>query len=125
LQLDVPVIGDIPQTVLLDDRLRLGSIPWSQLGQLMGPAASVALLGAIESLLCGAVIERQTGAKMDSVQELFAQGVGNMVVPFFGGVPATAAIARASVAVRSGAARSEEHTSELQSRENLVCRLLL
>jgi len=70
----------------------------------MGPAASVALLGAIESLLCGAVIERQTGAKMDSVQELFAQGVGNMVVPFFGGVPATAAIARASVAVRSGAA---------------------
>ena len=64
----------------------------------------VALLGAIESLLCGAVIERQTGAKMDSVQELFAQGVGNMVVPFFGGVPATAAIARASVAVRSGAA---------------------
>src|SRR5690606_41472742 len=41
---------------------------------------------------------------MDSVQELFAQGVGNMVVPFFGGVPATAAIARASVAVRSGAA---------------------
>ncbi|MFS8581527.1 MAG: SulP family inorganic anion transporter [Limnochordales bacterium] len=104
LQLDVPVIGDIPQTVLLDDRLRLGSIPWSRLGQLMGPAASVALLGAIESLLCGAVIERQTGAKMDSVQELFAQGVGNMVVPFFGGVPATAAIARASVAVRSGAA---------------------
>ena len=44
-QLDVPVIGDIPQTVLLDDRLRLGSIPWSRLGQLMGPAASVALLG--------------------------------------------------------------------------------
>ena len=71
---------------------------------LVGPAVSVALLGAVESLLCGAVIERQTGAKLDSIQELFAQGVGNIVVPFFGGVPVTAAIARASVAVSSGAA---------------------
>lgn len=102
--LDVPVIGEIPQTILLDDRLRLSTIPWHQLGMLLGPAASVALLGAIESLLCGAVIERQTGAKLDSIQELFAQGVGNIIVPFFGGVPATAAIARASVAVKSGAA---------------------
>lgn len=103
-KLDVPVIGEIPQTILLDDRLRLSTIPWHQLGMLLGPAASVALLGAIESLLCGAVIERQTGAKLDSIQELFAQGVGNIIVPFFGGVPATAAIARASVAVKSGAA---------------------
>lgn len=104
LKLDVPVIGSIPQTIVLDERLGFGNVPWQQLGQLIGPAVSVALLGAIESLLCGAVIERQTGAKMDATQELFAQGVGNIVVPFFGGVPATAAIARASVAVRSGAA---------------------
>lgn len=104
VRLDVPVIGQIPQTILLDDRLRIDAIPWAQLGMLVGPAASVALLGAVESLLCGAVIERQTGAKLDSIQELFAQGVGNIVAPFFGGVPVTAAIARASVAVKSGAA---------------------
>lgn len=103
-KLDVPIIGTIPQTILLDDRLRISEIPWQQIGLLIGPALSVALLGAIESLLCGAVIERQTGSKLDSIQELFAQGVGNIVVPFFGGVPATAAIARASVAVKSGAA---------------------
>jgi len=104
MRLDVPTIGTIPQSLLLDERLTLAGIPWDRLGELIGPAVSVAALGAIESLLCGAVIGRQTGAKMDDIQELFAQGVGNVLVPFFGGVPVTAAIARASVAVRSGAA---------------------
>lgn len=103
-RLDVPIIGTIPQTILLEDRLMPTNIPWHHIGILIGPALSIAILGAIESLLCGAVIGRQTGAKLDSIQELFAQGVGNIIVPFFGGVPATAAIARASVAVRSGAA---------------------
>lgn len=102
--LDVPVIGNIPQTLWLEDRLSLGRIPWSDFGALIGPAASIAALGAIESLLCGAVIERQTGARMDASQELMAQGLGNIVIPFFGGVPATAAIARSSVAVKSGGA---------------------
>lgn len=102
-RLDVPTIGSIPQSIVLDDRLTLSIIPWNRIGELIGPAMSVAALGAIESLLCGAVIGRQTGTKMDDIQELFAQGVGNMLVPFFGGVPATAAIVRASVAVRSGA----------------------
>lgn len=103
-RLDVPTIGTIPQSVVLSDRLTLSTIPWHRVGELIGPALSVAALGAIESLLCGAVIGRQAGTKMDDIQELFAQGVGNIVVPFFGGVPVTAAIARASVAVRSGAA---------------------
>lgn len=103
-RLDVPIIGEIPQTIVLEDRLLPGAIPWSQMGVLAGPALSVAILGAIESLLCGAVIGRQTGTKLDSTQELYAQGIGNIIVPFFGGVPVTAAIARASVAVRSGAA---------------------
>lgn len=102
--LDVPTIGSIPQTILLDDRLLPTAIPWHNVGSLIGPAVSVAILGAIESLLCGAVIGRQTGVRLDSTQELFAQGIGNIIVPFFGGVPATAAIARASVAVKSGAA---------------------
>src|SRR5690606_11134481 len=47
VRLDVPVIGQIPQTILLDDRLRIDAIPWAQLGMLVGPAASVALLGAV------------------------------------------------------------------------------
>lgn len=102
-KLDVPTIGTIPQTIILDERLTLANIPWHRMGELIGPALSVAALGAIESLLCGAVIGRQTKVKMDDIQELFAQGVGNIIVPFFGGVPVTAAIARSSVAVRSGA----------------------
>src|SRR5690606_26425330 len=100
--LDVPVIGEIPQTILLDQRLSLDRIPWANLGDLIAPALSIAALGAIESLLCGTVAARMTGIKMDSNQELIAQGLGNIVIPFFGGVPATAAIARTSVAVKSG-----------------------
>ena len=57
----------------------------------------------LESLLCGASAGRATGVKLNNDQELFAQGVGNMLLPFFGGIPATAALARTSVAVRSGA----------------------
>ena len=63
---------------------------------------AIALLGAIESLLCGVVGGRMTGTRLAVKQELFAQGVGNMVLPFIGGVPATAAIARTSVGVKAG-----------------------
>jgi SulP family sulfate permease len=66
------------------------------------PALSIAALGAIESLLCGVAAGRMAGQKMESGQELIAQGLGNIIIPFFGGVPATAAIARTSVAIKSG-----------------------
>jgi SulP family sulfate permease len=66
------------------------------------PALSIAALGAIESLLCGTVAGRMVGSKMVTSQELVAQGLGNIIIPFFGGVPATAAIARTSVAIKSG-----------------------
>ncbi len=102
LNLDVPVIGSIPQTILLDQRLLPANIPWDHVQELIMPALSIAALGAIESLLCGTVAGRMAGVKMDSAQELVAQGVGNIVIPFFGGVPATAAIARTSVAIKSG-----------------------
>lgn len=101
--LSVNTIGTIPQTVLLDDRLFPASIPWHNLGDLLVPALSIAALGSIESLLCGAVAGRMTGTKMSASQELIAQGLGNIIIPFFGGVPATAAIARTSVAIKSGA----------------------
>ncbi len=104
LKLDVPVIGSIPQTILLDQRLLPTNIPWEHVGELIMPALSIAALGSIESLLCGAVAGRMTGVKLSSNQELIAQGLGNIVIPFFGGVPATAAIARTSVAIKSGGA---------------------
>lgn len=102
LQLDVPVIGAIPQTILLDERLVLSQVPWEHVGELVMPAMSIAALGAIESLLCGTVAGRMVGMKLSTSQELIAQGFGNIVIPFFGGVPATAAIARTSVAIKSG-----------------------
>ncbi|MCC6906058.1 MAG: SulP family inorganic anion transporter [Anaerolineae bacterium] len=101
--LDVPSIGEIPRTILLADRLELRHIPWDHLGDLVAPALSIAALGAIESLMCGSVGGRMAGQKLASNQELIAQGLGNIVIPFFGGVPATAAIARTSVAIKSGA----------------------
>jgi SulP family sulfate permease len=101
---NVPRIGTIPQTLLLDERLTWSAIPWGQVPELLMPAISIAALGAIESLLCGAVGSNMTGEAIDSNQELIAQGVGNMAIPFFGGVPATAAIARTSVAIKSGGA---------------------
>jgi SulP family sulfate permease len=67
------------------------------------PAVSIAALGLIESLLCGASAGRMKNEKLNAGQELIAQGIGNIILPFFGGVPATAAIARTSVAISSGA----------------------
>lgn len=102
LKWDVAMIGKIPQTLLLTDRLNLTQIPWADLPDLLGPALTITALGAIESLLCGTVGANMTGIPLQANQELVAQGVGNMVIPFFGGVPATAAIARSSVGIKSG-----------------------
>lgn len=99
---EIPQIGAIPRTILLDERLTVGSFPWADLNGLIAPAISIAALGAVESLLCGAVASKMTGIRLQANQELVAQGVGNIVLPFFGGVPATAAIARTSVAIKSG-----------------------
>jgi len=97
-----PMIGTIPQSLLLQSRLSLSHIPWSNLGDFLVPAFTITALGAVESLLCGAVGSNMTGIRLQANQELIAQGVGNMLIPFFGGVPATAAIARSSVGIKSG-----------------------
>ena len=68
----------------------------------MFPTLTIAALGAVESLLCGAVGGNMTGTRLQANQELIAQGIGNMLIPFVGGVPATAAIARTSVGIKSG-----------------------
>lgn len=98
----VAIIGAIPQTLLLADRLHVGAIPWQSLPDFIAPALSITALAGVESLLCGAVGSNMTGIRMQANQELIAQGVGNLVIPFFGGVPATAAIARSSVGIKSG-----------------------
>ncbi len=101
--LDVATVGEIPKTLVPENRLVFGALHWKTIGALVTPAFSIAILGMIESLLCGASAGRMTGVRLDANQELIAQGVGNMLLPFFGGIPATAAIARTSVAVKSGA----------------------
>jgi len=98
----VQEIGAIPQTLLLSDRLTFAAIPWNTLGEFVAPTLTIAALGAVESLLCGAVASNMTGIRLQANQELVAQGVGNLLIPFFGGVPATAAIARTSVNIKSG-----------------------
>jgi SulP family sulfate permease len=98
----VPEIGAIPHTIMLEQRLTWAAIPWASLPDLLPAAISIAALGGIESLLCGAVGATMTGKPLDSNQELIGQGIGNMLIPFFGGVPATAAIARSSVGIKSG-----------------------
>lgn len=95
-------IGDIPNSLILQSRLSLSNIPWANLSEFIAPTLTITALGAVESLLCGAVGSNMTGVRLQANQELIAQGVGNMLIPFFGGVPATAAIARSSVGIKSG-----------------------
>jgi SulP family sulfate permease len=72
------------------------------IGGLIGPAMTVAMLGAIESLMSAMVADRLSGDRHDSNVELVAQGVANVISPLFGGVPATGAIARTATNIRSG-----------------------
>ena len=56
----------------------------------------------MESLLCGGVASKASGIRLHTNQELMAQGIGNIIIPFFGGVPSTSAIACTSVGIKSG-----------------------
>ena len=76
---------------------------FATLRHLIAPAMTIALLGAIESLLSAAVADGMIDDKHDPNQELIAQGIANIVTPFFGGLPATGAIARTATNVRAGA----------------------
>lgn len=70
---------------------------------LLAPALTVAMLGAIESLMSAVVADRMTGDRHNPNVELIAQGVANIAAPMFGGLPATGAIARTATSIRSGA----------------------
>jgi SulP family sulfate permease len=69
---------------------------------LLSPTLTVAMLGAIESLMSAVVADRMTGSRHNSNVELFAQGIANIASPLVGGLPATGAIARTATNVRSG-----------------------
>lgn len=76
-----------------------GNLEWREL---VGPAFTIAILGAIESLLSAVVSDGMIGGRHRSNMELVAQGIANMVVPLFGGIPATGAIARTATNVKNG-----------------------
>lgn len=78
----------------------LQSLPHIQ--ALLGPAFTIALLGALESLLCAVVADRMTGRHHHPNGELIGQGIANVITPFFGGIPVTAAIARTASSVNAG-----------------------
>ncbi|MBE0417967.1 MAG: C4-dicarboxylic acid transporter DauA [Coriobacteriia bacterium] len=79
------------------------SLTLGTLRDLLPAALSIAMLGAIESLLCAVVLDRSTGTRHHSNGELVGQGLANIAAPFFGGVPATAAIARSAANFKAGA----------------------
>ncbi|MDS1311111.1 MULTISPECIES: C4-dicarboxylic acid transporter DauA [Marinobacter] len=76
---------------------------WSMVRELLPAAFAIAMLGAIESLLCAVVLDGMTGKRHSANSELMGQGLGNIIVPFFGGITATAAIARSAANYRAGA----------------------
>jgi len=99
LGLDVPRIGTIPQSLPLP---QLPEFDLAILKDLIKPAIALAALGSIESLLSAVVADGMTGQKHKPNQELIGQGLANVAVPFFGGIPVTGAIARTAVNIRSG-----------------------
>ncbi|MFT6896242.1 MAG: SulP family sulfate permease [Paraglaciecola sp.] len=70
--------------------------------QLLPSAITIAILGSLESLLCAVVADGMSGKKHNPNDELIGQGIGNIVSPLFGGLPATAAIARTAANIKSG-----------------------
>lgn len=94
-------IGQIPNHLPSPS---LPTLPWGDLDALLLPAIAVAALAALESLLSATVADAMSvSQRHDSNRELTGQGLANLVAPLFGGIPATAAIARTAVNVRSGA----------------------
>ena len=92
--------GGIPDTLPMPS---LPEVSFAQIVTLIGPAFTIAMLGAIESLLSAVVADGMAGTRHDSNQELVGQGLANIVAPVFGGFAATGAIARSATNIRNGA----------------------
>jgi sulfate permease, SulP family len=92
--------GGIPQGL---PKPHFPTLSWDIIQHLFQPAVTIALLAAIESLLCAVVADGMVDDRHDANQELIAQGLANIVSPLFGGIAATGAIARTATNVKSGA----------------------
>ncbi|TCD47343.1 sulfate permease [Chlorobium sp. N1] len=103
LQLDVATIesrfGEIPSTLPAP---ALPSFDLQTVRQLIMPATTIAILGAIEALLSAVVADGMIGGRHKSNMELIAQGIANIVTPLFGGIPVTGAIARTATNIKNG-----------------------
>ncbi|MEH7451171.1 SulP family inorganic anion transporter [Gottfriedia acidiceleris] len=101
---EVPTIkstfGDIPSSI---PAFQLIELNFEKIRTLIGPAFVISMLGGIESLLSAVVADGMSGSRHNSNKELMGQGIANMVIPFFGGIPATGAIARTATNIKSGA----------------------
>jgi SulP family sulfate permease len=97
-----PVVGAMPRGLWLPERFAFGPHTLELAGNLFVPAASVTILCCLQALLSASVCGNLTGRPMDNDQELIGQGIGNLVLPFFGGVPATGAVARTRVGIAAG-----------------------
>ncbi|MDA8255748.1 MAG: SulP family inorganic anion transporter [Betaproteobacteria bacterium] len=82
--------------------LHLPQVTFARVLELLGPAFTIAMLGAIESLLCAVVADGMIGTRHDPNQELVGQGIANIAAPIFGGFAATGAIARTATNIRNG-----------------------
>ncbi len=104
--LDLPVdtigsrFGGIPSAL---PSFQLPDFSWESAKFLLIPTTTLALLGAIESLLCARVADGMIDDRHDPNQELMAQGIANVLCPFFGGMPATGTIARTVTNIKNGA----------------------
>ncbi len=91
--------GGIPSTL---PAFGLPDVTFGRVLELLGPALTIAMLGAIESLLCAVVADGMAGTRHEPNQELIGQGLANLAAPLFGGFAATGAIARTATNIRSG-----------------------
>ena len=92
--------GEIPANI---PNPSIPSFNWETAKQLFAPTLTIALLGAIESLLCARIGDQLCHDRHDPNQELMGQGIANIVVPFFGGLPVTGTIARTATNAKAGA----------------------
>lgn len=98
----IETIGDRFQIKASLPGVAVPEMSWAVVKSLFPAAVTIAVLGAIESLLSATVADGVTGDKHDSNQELLAQGAANIITPFFGGIPATGAIARTMTNINNG-----------------------
>ena len=102
LHLNVPTIGSFFGEIGGKFEFRIPTLDLSLLSSYLRPALTIALLGGIESLLSAVVSDGMISGNHRSNTELIAQGIANIVTPFFGGIPSTGAIARTATNVKNG-----------------------